>query len=786
MSWVLTLAMVCLAVLVGAATPAAAAPACSAVEVAPGAWLGGAGVTVHSNGANQGSGSSCAGLSTSNPGVQDGYGWQCVELAARLYAVKGWGRVYADGGAAAGIYRYGAQYIPEGSPALAFHPNGSGYLPVPGDLIIESYPSGWGHVSVVDQSVGSSVYAVEHNASPIGRPTYPLTGSTLSGQYGGGVRGVMHAPANTATHGGGASPVTNGSFIQIAGHPEVYRIAGGAPTYVSTWAAFGGTKAVTILSQASFDALRPVPADGTFVAGAQRGEVYRIAGGAPTYVSTWAGFGGAQPTMTIDQVAIDNAGAGGVWNHLSYRPADGTFVAGGQRGEVYRMVGGAPLYVSTWGAYGGAKPFTTIDQVAIDKAGAGGVWNHLSYRPADGTFVAGAQRGEVYRMVGGAPLYVSTWGAFGGAQPTVTLDQVAIDNAGAGGVWNHLSYRPADGTFVTGAQRGEVYRFTGGAPLYVSTWAPFGGPQTAVVVDQGALDSAAGRSGAFSHALLAPADGTFVTGVPSGRVFQVSSGVATWVSNWTPYGGPKPTVAVNDAALDHAGAATPWQHLVSAAAISTLSAPSLSALSTTTTAAQVSVSWTRPIIASALSSFDVRWASATPTTALSPWQYPAGWSALSGTSVTSQALAVGATYCYSVRAHNLAGQTGQWSPAACLTRPVDDRSASASSGWTRPGADSRFYASTYSNSTRAGATLTLAGVHLSRVTLLATRCAVCGTVGVYVGTALVGTINLAAPATRWQSLVTMAPFSYRTGTVTVRVLSNGRLVQIDGIAISPV
>jgi hypothetical protein len=331
-----------------------------------------------------------------------------------------------------------------------------------------------------------------------------------------------------------------------------------------------------------------------------------------------------------------------------------------------------------------------------------------------------------------------------------------------------------------------MYRFAGGAPLYVSTWTPFGGPQPAVVVDQGALDSAGGTSGAFSHALLAPADGTFVTGVPSGRVFQVSSGVATWVSSWTRYGGPKPTVAVNDAALDHAGAATPWQHLVSAAAISTLSAPSLSALSTTTTAAQVSVSWTRPIIASALSSFDVRWQSATPTTALSPWQYPAGWNALSGTSVTSQALAVGATYCYSVRAHNLAGQTGPWSPAACLTRPVDDRSLSASSGWTRPGADSRFYASTYSNSTRAGATLTLAGVQVSRVTLLATRCAVCGTVGVYVGTALVGTINLAAPATHWQSLVTMAPFSYRTGTVTVKVLSNGRLVQIDGIAISPV
>jgi len=33
-------------------------------------------------------------------------------------------------------------------------------------------------------------------------------------------------------------------------------------------------------------------------------------------------------------------------------------------------------------------------------------------------------------------------------------------------------------------------------------------------------------------------------------------------------------------------------------------------------------------------------------------------------------------------------------------------------------------------------------------------------------------------------LFAMAPFSYRTGTITVKVLSSGRLVQIDGVALS--
>jgi hypothetical protein len=407
------------------------------------------------------------------------------------------------------------------------------------------------------------------------------------------------------------------------------------------------------------------------------------------------------------------------------------------------------------------------------------VWNHLNYRPADGTFVTGAQRGEVYRFAGGAPLYVSTWTAFGGPQPVNAIDQAAIDNAGAGGLWNHLNYRPADGTFVVGAQRGEVYRFAGGAPLYVSTWTPFGGAQPTVVVDLAALDSAGSGAAAFNHALLRPATGTFVTGVPSGRVFRVTSGIAAWVSSWTPYGGPKPTVPITDATLDYAGAGVPWQHLLSATPLS-----GMNVLTTPTTASRVNVSWTRPITASALSTFDVRWASATPKTTFTPWQYPAGWAGLTGTSVWSSGLAAGSTYCYSVRAHNLAKQTGPWSAARCLTRPLDDRALAASAGWVRPAADSRYYASTYSNSTRAGATLTLAGAEVSRVTLLATRCPSCGTVGVYVGSALVGKVNLASATTQRQVLFAMAPFSYRTGTITVKVLSSGRLVQIDGVALS--
>lgn len=167
---------------------------CGAVLLSGGAWLGGRGVDVHSNGATQG-GRSCGVLSVANRALQNGYGWQCVELAARLYHAKGWGIVYAGGNG-------GARYIPEGSPNLEFHPNGSGYTPVPGDLVVEAFGT-YGHVTVVDRVEGAVIQAVEQNAAWTGRKTYSWTSGVAGGAYNGGViRGFMHAPLNTSTNAG--------------------------------------------------------------------------------------------------------------------------------------------------------------------------------------------------------------------------------------------------------------------------------------------------------------------------------------------------------------------------------------------------------------------------------------------------------------------------------------------------------------------------------------------------------------------------------------------------------
>jgi surface antigen len=252
---------------------------------------------------------------------------------------------------------------------------------------------------------------------------------------------VRDAPAPAAAPPPPANRVQQGAvgenaLVDFRG--DVYKIVGGAPLYVSTYDAVGGPQPSTTLSDAEFASLRSVVRDGTIVAGAQTGEVYRVTGGAPLYLSTFDAIGGPQPVTWVDQAALDNAGAGGVWNHLRIQPADGTTVTTWPNGEVYRFAGGAPIYVSTFDAIGGWAPMLTVDQVVVDRGSGGGRWNHVAMRPNEGTVIRGGQTGRVYVIRNGHPVYVSDWSQIGGPQPSIAVDQVAIDNAGGPGLWSHL------------------------------------------------------------------------------------------------------------------------------------------------------------------------------------------------------------------------------------------------------------------------------------------------------------------------------------------------------------
>ena len=197
----------------------------------------------------------------------------------------------------------------------------------------------------------------------------------------------------------------------------------------------------------------------------------------------------------------------------------------------------------------------------------------------------------------------------------------------------------------------------------------------------------------------------------------------------------------------------------------------------------IPVSWTGSDAGSGVASYQVRWNRAAYNGGFGAWQYPTGWQKLTATGATLTGAVAGYDYCFQVRAVDKVGNTGSWSTSKCAAVALDDRSLSASTGWARV-AWSAFYRSTATTTTKAGATLTRTGTALARIAVVATRCPSCGTVRVYVNAVSVGTVNLAASTTLRKSLIVLPRFSYRTGTVTIKVLSSGKLVQLDGLGIS--
>jgi surface antigen len=172
-------------------------------------------------------------------------------------------------------------------------------------------------------------------------------------------------------------PPPSGTFVKVRESGEIYRLVGRAPVYVSTWTAFGGNQPTHLISSTSLSALPARPANGTFIKGAQRGEIYRIAGGAPVYVSTWSAFGGNQPVVVVDQLAIDKAGTSTQFNHLRFRPQDGTILSASPTASSFRVSAGAPVPTQlTVGAQG-------VDKVAIQHAGdtRSLKWTHLAKAP---------------------------------------------------------------------------------------------------------------------------------------------------------------------------------------------------------------------------------------------------------------------------------------------------------------------------------------------------------------------------------------------------------------------
>ena len=162
--------------------------------------------------------------------------------------------------------------------------------------------------------------------------------------------------------------------------------------------------------------------------------------------------------------------------------------------------------------YGGVKLDIDSDYLDGPTATAGtGTGTVGAAALPDGTFVS--YEGKVYRLAGGAPLYVHSWSVFGAIQPTVTL---------AAAQWKALNPVPANGTFIRATTTGTVYRIAGGAPVRVPSWSAFGGPQPTVIVDRWDIQNI---SNPAAHLSPVPIGGTIVEGLPSGLYWLFSSGM---------------------------------------------------------------------------------------------------------------------------------------------------------------------------------------------------------------------------------------------------------------------
>jgi uncharacterized protein YraI/surface antigen len=128
-------------------------------------------------------------------------------------------------------------YEDASSTYYVHHPNGSGYIPVPGDIITLA-GGAYGHVVIVDSVSGSQLNVVEQNASPTGRSTLEIdrANGAITGEYGLGVIGTLHAKANTNPPGSSSSPppttttpppTTTGPYIAPAGAtPQAHQVYG--------------------------------------------------------------------------------------------------------------------------------------------------------------------------------------------------------------------------------------------------------------------------------------------------------------------------------------------------------------------------------------------------------------------------------------------------------------------------------------------------------------------------------------------------------------------------------
>jgi hypothetical protein len=202
-----------------------------------------------------------------------------------------------------------------------------------------------------------------------------------------------------------------------------------------------------------------------------------------------------------------------------------------------------------------------------------------------------------------------------------------------------------------------------------------------------------------------------------------------------------------------------------------------------TTAPKLTIGWTGSDFGSGLASYDVLTTKAAATGSFGPWA--ALYRRYLSTSASVTAPARGSTTCWEARSRDAAGNVSPYAAKRCAATPLDDRDLAASTGWTRTTGASGWFTSSYSSTTRQGATLTRSGLQTAHLVLLAYRCPTCGSLVVQLNGTTYRSVSLAS-ATSGRVQIEIPRFSRRTTSVTLKVTSSGKLVRVDGLATSQV
>jgi len=258
-------------------------------------------------------------------------------------------------------------------------------------------------------------------------------------------------------------------------------------------------------------------ADGTFIRATDTGNIYEMVGGAPIRQYNW----GVLPEFHGQAADVSQAQV----NAMPAYPRDGTFVniqeAGGN--GIYEFIGGAPVRQFNWGTLNGFNP-STIRNINYQSLAT---LDHMRLTPADGTFMNIHEAGGngVYEFVGGAPIRQYNWGILssfpGGAMADANYQSlVNLD---------HMHAVPNNGSFINIHEAGGngIYELVGGAPIRQTNWGSLPGFYNPTDINYQSLVN-------LDHMNPVPSDGTFVNIQEAGGngIYEFVGGAPLRLYNW--------------------------------------------------------------------------------------------------------------------------------------------------------------------------------------------------------------------------------------------------------------